>query len=68
MYRTATIAVYDVMSEVFCSVSINEYSGMPGDSDVTRITLHTTTASTGSDDWQEWLVSSLRGCIAETQK
>lgn len=55
MYRTATIAVYDVLDTIFISATIMEYDGTPGMTEPTKTVVSTQVSSHGDDDARLWL-------------
>jgi len=67
MYRTATIACYDVLDTVFIVATIKEYLSTPGTLPPVEYVFHTSIPSRGEDDAARWLYEGLTALAAETQ-
>lgn len=65
MYRTATIAAYDVMDTVFITATVRTYEANGEGFDSVEFTSATTVPSTGEADTAEWLRDALVA-LAET--
>jgi len=55
MYRTATLAVYDVLDTIFINAVVMEYHTTPGTEPPTRIVYSASISSIGDDDASLWL-------------
>ena len=65
MYRTATVAAYDVMGDVFVTASVRTYEANGTNFDSSEFHCATTVPSTGEDDTEDWLRDALVA-LAET--
>jgi hypothetical protein len=65
MYRTARVAVYDVMDQVFISAVITEYRETPGTLPPVEYVLSATVPSRGLDDPHVWLLEGLAALTAD---
>lgn len=65
MYRTATIAAYDVMDTVFVTATVRTYEANGEGFDSIELTTATTVPSTGEEETAEWLRDALVA-LAET--
>jgi hypothetical protein len=61
MYRTATLAVYDVLDTVFINAVITEYSETPGTVAPLQYVYSTSVQGRGEDDRTVWLWEALQG-------
>jgi len=59
MYRTATLAAYDVLDTVFVNVTLIEYDDTPGTSEPTKTVVSAQVSSYGDDDGAQWLRRAL---------
>jgi len=67
MYRTATIACYDVLDTVFIVATVKEYLSTPGTLPPVEYVFHTSIPSRGEDDAARWLMEGLNALAGETQ-
>lgn len=65
MYRTATMAAYDVMDRVFVTAIVRTYEANGEDFDSTEFVTATTFPGAGEDDTTVWLRDALIA-LAET--
>lgn len=65
MYRTATMAAYDVMGNVFVTASVRTYEPNGQDFDSSEFTCAATVPSVGEDETADWLRDALIA-LAET--
>lgn len=65
MYRTATMAAYDVMDQVFVTATVRTYEANGEGFDSAEFVTATTVPSTGEDDTTDWLRDALIA-LAET--
>jgi hypothetical protein len=63
MYRTATLAVYDVMDEVFVTADVRLYDAFPEHPSEIEVHCQTTISGVGSGDGRAWLRDALVGLI-----
>lgn len=64
MYRTATMAVYDVMDQVFISAKVVVYPSTPGTEPPTVEVFAAQVTSRGHDDTTLWLWDALQALQA----
>lgn len=60
MYRTATLAVYDVLDTVFVNARVLEYSSTPGTVPPTELVVSASILSVGEEDPTIWLWKALQ--------
>lgn len=60
MYRTATLAAYDVLDQVFINAVIKEYPSTPGTEPPREIIVSATVPSRGEEDPSIWLWTALQ--------
>ena len=65
MYRTATVAVYDVMEEVHISVVVTEYPAMPGSAPPVKFVMSSQVRGRGEDEWSQWILRALSDFLAD---
>lgn len=65
MYRTATMAVYDVLDTVFITATVMEYDGTPGAVEPTKTVVSAEVSSRGDDDYTVWLWRALQALQSE---
>ena len=63
MYRTATIACYDVMDQVMVSAVVMEYPGMPGTAPPRRVVVSAQVTGRGEDDTLVWLSQAAQALL-----
>lgn len=64
-YRTAMIAVYDVLDTVFVSATVTEYNGTPGVVEPVKFVLASSLPSKGEDDGEQWLLDALSYLVCD---
>jgi hypothetical protein len=64
-YRTAMVAVYDVLETVFVSATVTEYNGTPGIVKPDKYVLTASMQSRGDEDWQDWILRALSHLVAD---
>lgn len=65
MYRTARLAIYDVLDTVFCNIVITEYPETPGACQPDVYAYSASVPSTGEDDPTIWAWKALQALQAE---
>lgn len=60
MYRTATIATYDVLDSIFINAVVMEYPSTPGTEPPTRTVYSASISSVGEEDESVWLWTALQ--------
>lgn len=65
MYRTATIAVYDVMDQIHISARVTEYPETPGTFPPSILTMSSQVRGRGEEDWSQWLLRALSDFLAD---
>ena len=63
MYRTATLAAYDVLDVVMVNITVTEYPDLPGTTPPSQFTYSTTVPSIGDDQTAGWIQTSLQGLL-----
>lgn len=64
-YRTAMVAIYDVLDTVFVSATVTEYNGTPGVVAPVKYVLTTSLPSRGEDDAETWILDALSHFVAD---
>lgn len=59
MYRTATVAAYDVMGNVFITASVRTYEADGHSFDSTEFQCAATVPSVGEEETEDWLRDAL---------
>ena len=67
MYRTARLAIYDVLDTVFCNIVITEYPDTPGACEPDVFAYSTSVDSVGDEHAAEWAQRALESLV-ETLK
>lgn len=64
-YRTAMIAVYDVLDTVFVSATVTEYNGTPGVVAPVKYVLSSSLESHGDEDAETWILRAISHFVAD---